>query len=93
MWQFPAQFIINPVCAAHGRFLKDSVQVCSNIWMRVIDAFCGAGGWSAGAVAAGCTPVIGIDSDAVPAPLRTGACVTCSPAHWRGGRHVRHALP
>ena len=74
MWQFPAQFIINPVCAAHGRFLKDSVQVCSNIWMRVIDAFCGAGGWSAGAVAAGCTPVIGIDSDAVPLKLWATNC-------------------
>ena len=45
--------------------------------MRVVDAFCGAGGWSAGAVAAGCTPVLGIDSDA--APLKLWA-TNCSPA-------------
>ena len=45
--------------------------------MRVIDAYCGAGGWSAGAVAAGCTPVLGIDSDA--APLKLWA-KNCSPA-------------
>ena len=42
--------------------------------MRVIDAFCGAGGWSAGAVAAGCTPVIGIDSDATPLKLWATNC-------------------
>ena len=34
--------------------------------MRVVDAFCGTGGWSAGAVAAGCTPVLGIDCDETP---------------------------
>jgi len=45
--------------------------------MRVIDAFCGTGGWSAGAVAAGCTPVLGIDSDA--AALKSWA-TNCSPA-------------
>ena len=45
--------------------------------MRVADAYCGAGGWSAGAVAAGCTPVLGIDSDA--APLKLWA-TNCSPA-------------
>ena len=45
--------------------------------MRVIDAFCGAGGWSAGAVAAGYTPVLGIDNDA--APLKLWAA-NCSPA-------------
>ena len=45
--------------------------------MRVVDAFCGAGGWSAGAIAAGCTPVLGIDSDA--APLKLWA-TNCTPA-------------
>jgi len=45
--------------------------------MRLIDAYCGAGGWSAGAVAAGCIPVMGIDSDA--APLKLWAA-NCSPA-------------
>jgi len=45
--------------------------------MRLIDAFCGAGGWSAGAVAAGCTPVLGIDSD--EKPLRLWAA-NCAPA-------------
>ena len=45
--------------------------------MHVIDAYCGAGGWSAGAVAAGCTPVLGIDSDAVPLKLWA---TNCSPA-------------
>ena len=35
------------------------------------------GGWSAGAIAAGCTPVLGIDSDA--APLKLWA-TNCSPA-------------
>ena len=37
-----------------------------NTLMRVVDAFCGTGGWSAGAVAAGCTPVLGIDCDETP---------------------------
>ena len=45
--------------------------------MRVVDAYCGAGGWSAGAIAAGCTPVLGVDSDA--APLKLWA-TNCSPA-------------
>ena len=45
--------------------------------MRVVDAYCGAGGWSAGAIAAGCTPVVGIDSDAVPLKLWA---TNCSPA-------------
>ena len=51
--------------------------MCERIAMRVIDAYCGAGGWSAGAVAAGCTPVLGIDSDG--APLKLWA-TNCSPA-------------
>ena len=42
--------------------------------MRVVDAFCGAGGWSAGAVAAGCTPVLGIDSDSAPLKLWATNC-------------------
>ena len=42
--------------------------------MRVIDAFCGAGGWSAGAVAAGYTPVLGIDNDAAPLKLWAANC-------------------
>ena len=45
--------------------------------MRVVDAFCGAGGWSAGAIAAGCMPVLGIDSDT--APLKLWA-TNCTPA-------------
>ena len=51
--------------------------MCARQAMRVVDAFCGAGGWSAGAIAAGCTPVLGIDSDA--APLKLWA-TNCSPA-------------
>ena len=43
--------------------------------MRLIDAYCGAGGWSAGAVAAGCTPVLGIDSDAAPLKLWATNCI------------------
>lgn len=50
--------------------------------MRVIDAFCGAGGWSAGAAAARCTPVLGIDCDETP--LKHWAS-NCGPA---GGRAV-----
>ena len=38
--------------------------------MRVVDA----GGWSAGAVAAGCTPVLGIDSDSAPLKLWATNC-------------------
>ena len=37
--------------------------------MQVIDAFCGAGGFSAGAMAAGCRVLMGIDHDAVPLKL------------------------
>ena len=57
--------------------------------MLVIDAFCGAGGWSAGAVAAGCTPVLGIDCDEKPlklwatncAPAGRAICATLGSAH------------
>ena len=37
--------------------------------MEVVDAFCGAGGFSAGAMAAGCSVTMGIDSDPVPLKL------------------------
>lgn len=37
--------------------------------MRVVDAFCGTGGFSAGAVAAGCEVVLGIDSCEIPLRL------------------------
>ena len=73
--------------------------------MRVIDAYCGAGGWSAGAVAAGCTPVLGIDSDAAPlklwakncSPAGRAACVTIGvdAVDWHEAGpdvHVRHAV-
>ena len=42
--------------------------------MRVVDAFCGTGGWSAGAIAAGCTPILGIDSDEKPLRLWATNC-------------------
>ena len=42
--------------------------------MRVIDAFCGTGGWSAGAAAAGCTPVLGVDCDHKPLRLWRTNC-------------------
>ena len=42
--------------------------------MRVVDAFCGAGGWSAGSLAAGCPPVLGIDCDATPLKLWASNC-------------------
>ena len=42
--------------------------------MRVVDAFCGTGGWSAGAIAAGCTPILGIDCDHVPLQLWAANC-------------------
>ena len=42
--------------------------------MRVVDAFCGAGGWSAGAVEAGCTPVLGVDCDHKPLQLWAANC-------------------
>ena len=47
--------------------------------MEVVDAFCGLGGFSAGAMAAGCRVVLGVDSD--PVPLRHWAANT-------GGRAV-----
>ena len=34
--------------------------------MDICDAFCGVGGFSSGAMAAGCTVILGIDSDKVP---------------------------
>ena len=37
--------------------------------MEVVDAFCGAGGFSAGAMVAGCRVTMGIDSDPVPLKL------------------------
>ena len=42
--------------------------------MRVVDAYCGTGGWSAGALAAGCTPVLGIDCDHAPLQLWAANC-------------------
>ena len=42
--------------------------------MRLVDAYCGTGGWSAGAIAAGCTPVLGIDCDNVPLQLWAANC-------------------
>jgi hypothetical protein len=47
--------------------------------MEVVDAFCGAGGFSAGAMVAGCRVTMGIDSD--PTPLKLWAANT-------GGRAV-----
>ena len=48
--------------------------------MRVVDAFAGTGGWSAGAIAAGCKPILGVDCD--EKPLRLWA-TNCTP---HGGR-------
>jgi len=42
--------------------------------MRVVDAYCGTGGWSAGAVAAGCAPILGIDCDHTPLQLWAANC-------------------
>ena len=42
--------------------------------MRLVDAYCGTGGWSAGAVAAGCTPILGIDCDEKPLQLWAANC-------------------
>ena len=61
--------------------------------MRLVDAYCGTGGWSAGAIAAGCTPVLGIDCDHTPlqlwaancAPAGRAACATLGtdePVDW-----------
>ena len=49
--------------------------------MEVVDAFCGAGGFSAGAMAAGCRVTMGIDSDPVPLKLwaaNTGGQAVCA---------------
>ena len=61
--------------------------------MRLVDAYCGTGGWSAGAIAAGVQPVLGIDCDHVPlqlwaancAPAGRAACATLGtdePVAW-----------
>ena len=42
--------------------------------MRLIDAFCGTGGWSSGAIAAGVQPVLGIDCDHTPLQLWAANC-------------------
>ena len=55
--------------------------------MRLIDAFCGTGGWSSGAIAAGVQPVLGIDCDHTPlqlwaancAPAGRATCATLGP--------------
>ena len=63
--------------------------------MEVVDAFCGAGGFSAGAMAAGCRVAMGIDSDPTPLKLwaaNTGGravCATIGPAAARGERFGR----
>ena len=67
--------------------------------MEVVDAFCGAGGFSAGAMVAGCRVTMGIDSDPVPLKLwaaNTGGravCATIGPAgavDWPEARPDRH---
>ena len=71
--------------------------------MEVVDAFCGAGGFSAGAMAAGCRVSMGIDSDPVPLKLwaaNTGGRAVCATigrdaVEWpeaRPGLHV-HLSP
>ena len=71
--------------------------------MEVIDAFCGAGGFSAGAMAAGCRVTMGVDSDPVPLKLwaaNTGGRAVCATigrdaVEWpeaRSGLHV-HLSP
>ena len=60
--------------------------------MRLVDAYAGSGGMSAGAIAAGCTPILGIDSDHVPlqywaanCPGARAVCVTLGgdePVDW-----------
>ena len=71
--------------------------------MEVVDAFCGAGGFSAGAMVAGCRVTMGIDSDPVPLKLwaaNTGGRAVCATigndaVDWpeaRPGRHV-HLSP
>ena len=65
----------------------------------MVDAFCGAGGFSAGAMAAGCRVAMGIDSDPTPLKLwaaNTGGravCATIGPAgavDWPEARPDRH---
>ena len=66
--------------------------------MEVVDAFCGAGGFSAGAMAAGCRVLMGIDSDAVPLKLwaaNTGgravhACLGRDDVDWPEARPDLH---
>ena len=71
--------------------------------MEVVDAFCGAGGFSAGAMVAGCRVTMGIDSDPVPLKLwaaNTGGRAVCATigrdaVEWpeaRPGLHV-HLSP
>lgn len=71
--------------------------------MEVVDAFCGAGGFSAGAMAAGCRVAVGVDSDPTPLKLwaaNTGGRAVCATigrdaVDWpeaRPGRHV-HLSP
>ena len=71
--------------------------------MEVVDAFCGAGGFSAGAMAARCRVTMGIDSDPVPLKLwaaNTGGRAVCATigrdaVEWpeaRPGLHV-HLSP
>ena len=60
--------------------------------MRLVDCYCGIGGWSAGAIAAGCTPILGIDCDERPlrlwrtnCPAGRAACATLGgdePVDW-----------
>ena len=67
--------------------------------MDVVDAFCGAGGFSAGAMAVGCRVTTGVDRDSVPLKLwaaNTGgravnATIGRDPVPWpdaRPGLHV-----
>ena len=71
--------------------------------MEVVDAFCGAGGFSAGAMVARCRVTMGIDSDPVPLKLwaaNTGGRAVCATigrdaVEWpeaRPGLHV-HLSP
>ena len=68
--------------------------------MEVVDAFCGAGGFSAGAMAAGCRVTMGIDSDPVPLKLwaaNTGGRAVCATigrdaVDWPEARPGLHAF-
>ena len=57
---------ITPDSAPHVRAPRDL--------MRVVDAFCGSGGWSSGSVSVGCTPILGIDCDEKPLKLWATNC-------------------